>query len=131
MSRPIDVSEIRCEGQTCTFPGELLQGSPGAPFTTRDLGARVVPSQRDGTLLGYKLYGIRKGSMLDALGFVNGDLVQSIGGVSVADQLALMEIVADLVDSHVSETRRYRVTYQRSEEPKTLTIAVIGRNDGL
>jgi len=41
--------------------------------------ARAVPAQEDGAI-GYRLSGIRRGSVLAAIGLQNGDLLQSING---------------------------------------------------
>ncbi|MBL4687514.1 MAG: hypothetical protein JKY37_23160 [Nannocystaceae bacterium] len=42
--------------------------------------ARVVPSQKDGKTQGYKLYGIRRGTLPKLLGLKNGDMITSING---------------------------------------------------
>ena len=42
--------------------------------------ARVVPSLRDGETAGFKLYGIRAGSIPKPLGFHNGDLLETPDG---------------------------------------------------
>jgi hypothetical protein len=41
-------------------------------------GARIVPSLRDGRPSGFKLYAIRPGSLVAALGLRNGDLVVTV-----------------------------------------------------
>lgn len=43
--------------------------------------ARIMPSVRDGEVRGYKMYGLRPGSLPKLLGFKNGDLVRAINGV--------------------------------------------------
>ncbi|MGH1342541.1 MAG: hypothetical protein ACRBN8_13355 [Nannocystales bacterium] len=47
--------------------------------------ARIVPSQKDGETVGFKLYGIRRSSLLDKLGFHNGDLLVSVQGRPIGD----------------------------------------------
>lgn len=42
--------------------------------------ARVVPSQKDGKTQGYKLYGIRRGTLPKLLGLKNGDMITAING---------------------------------------------------
>lgn len=42
--------------------------------------ARVVPSQKEGKTQGYKLYGIRRGTLPKLLGLKNGDMITSING---------------------------------------------------
>ena len=43
--------------------------------------ARIVPTMRDGARIGFKLYAIRPGSLLEALGFENGDTLRAINDV--------------------------------------------------
>jgi general secretion pathway protein C len=45
--------------------------------------ARVLPYERDGVVQGFKLYGIRRDSLLGKLGLRNGDIVNEIGGVEM------------------------------------------------
>lgn len=45
--------------------------------------ARVLPYERDGEVQGFKLYGIRRDSLLGKLGLRNGDIVNNIGGVEM------------------------------------------------
>jgi type II secretion system protein C len=42
--------------------------------------ARIVPSQKDGETQGYKLYGIRRGTIPKLLGFKNGDMLKAVNG---------------------------------------------------
>jgi hypothetical protein len=48
-------------------------------------GLRMIPMLRDGVVEGYKLYGIRGGSVPKLAGFRNGDLVTAINGRSLAE----------------------------------------------
>jgi general secretion pathway protein C len=45
--------------------------------------ARILPYERDGEVQGFKLYGIRRDSLLGKLGLRNGDIVNNIGGVDM------------------------------------------------
>lgn len=40
--------------------------------------ARIIPNHKDRKVMGFKLYGIRRSSLLSELGFVNGDLISSV-----------------------------------------------------
>lgn len=42
--------------------------------------ARIVPKQKDNEVLGYKLYGIRRGSLPKLLGLKNGDMLTAVNG---------------------------------------------------
>lgn len=57
---------------------------------------RVVPEQRDGKIVGLRLFGIRPSSLLGALGLQNGDRVESINGFSVASPEKALEAYARL-----------------------------------
>ncbi len=45
--------------------------------------ARILPYERDGAVQGFKLYGIRRNSLLGKLGLRNGDIINSIGGIEM------------------------------------------------
>lgn len=45
--------------------------------------ARILPYERDGQVQGFKLYGIRRNSLLGKLGLRNGDIVNNIGGMEM------------------------------------------------
>lgn len=45
--------------------------------------ARIVPKQKDDEVLGYKLYGIRRGSLPKLLGLKNGDMVTAVNGEEI------------------------------------------------
>jgi type II secretory pathway component PulC len=61
-----------------------LVGDPGA--------ARVVPALRDGAPAGVKLFGIRPGSPLAAIGLENGDTVRAIDDVPMSSPGAALEV---------------------------------------
>lgn len=46
--------------------------------------ARIMPSVRDGVTRGFKLYGVRPGSLPRQLGLKNGDLLRAVNGLSLA-----------------------------------------------
>nr|MDQ3371007.1 hypothetical protein [Myxococcota bacterium] len=52
--------------------------------------ARLVPSTDRGVAAGFKLYAIKPGSFLDAIGFANGDLLVGLAGkpTTTVDELA-------------------------------------------
>ncbi len=80
------------------------------PF--RDRWVRVIPHEVEGRTVGVKVFGIRPGSMLDALGFQNGDLVRSVDGLDIATPDAALEAYGRLGgrDEHVVRiTREGRV----------------------
>lgn len=49
-----------------------------------DRQARILPSVRDGVTQGFKVYGLRPGSLPNLLGLKNGDLLVAINGARLA-----------------------------------------------
>jgi general secretion pathway protein C len=45
--------------------------------------ARIVPEARDGQVDGVRLFGLRMGSVLQVLGFRNGDKILRVGGLPI------------------------------------------------
>ena len=75
--------------------GELLLDGAKVQGLLGDLGsvarsARIIPHYKDGKMLGFKLFGIRKGSLFPLLGFKNGDVIISLGGVPMTSPMAAM-----------------------------------------
>lgn len=71
--------------------------------------ARVIPEMKDGEFQGFKLYGMRPTSLLGALGFKNGDTLQSINGKkigSIEDATEMIPAIATQSDFQVEIIRR-------------------------
>lgn len=66
---------------------------------------------------GYRLLGIRAGSQVSQLGFRNGDVLLSVNGTRLDDQLGLLGLYAGL-----DSTRSYNVSYQRGGVKHSRTI---------
>lgn len=73
--------------------------------------ARVVPSQKDGEVVGFKLYGIRRDTLLDQLGFQNGDMITSVQGLATNSIENVMTVMKQLGD----------------KEPSTIRVGVVRR----
>lgn len=58
--------------------------------------ARVVPSLRDGETRGYRLYGIRPGTLPKLLSFKNGDMITAVNGTPLDSIDAAMELYTKL-----------------------------------
>jgi general secretion pathway protein C len=75
--------------------------------------ARIVPHEQDGKVVGVKLYGIRRKSLLGALGLQNGDLLRTINGFDMASPDTALEAYSKLRTASnltMAITRRGRVT---------------------
>jgi general secretion pathway protein C len=58
--------------------------------------ARVVPSVKDGETVGFKFYGIRRGSLPRLLGLRNGDLLTQVNGEDLTSMDKAMELYTKL-----------------------------------
>lgn len=71
--------------------------------------ARIVPHEENGQVVGVKLYGIRRNSLLGKLGLQNGDLLRTINGFDMASPDSALEAYARLRSANnlsVAVTRR-------------------------
>ena len=96
-----ETAELISEGIRCEPPGETQQLCSIDKALVEELlsnparlskQARVVPRVRDGEADGFKLYGIRPGSVPKALGMKNGDTVRMVNGsalLSIDDAMAM------------------------------------------
>jgi general secretion pathway protein C len=65
--------------------------------------ARLVPAIADGKPAGFKVYAIRKDSLVDRMGIMNGDTIHSINGIAVTTADGALEAYSKLKD--VSEIK--------------------------
>lgn len=73
--------------------------------------ARILPYERDGAVQGFKLYGIRRNSLLGKLGMRNGDIVNSIGGMEMTSPDRALQAYTKLRNTSnltIAVTRRGR-----------------------
>lgn len=85
--------------------------------------ARIVPAVRDGETLGFKLYGIRPGSLPKLLGLKNGDMIASVNGLLLATSM-------DGTLSQLRDANELRVAIQRQDQPYELKIAIVDKLSG-
>lgn len=71
--------------------------------------ARIVPHEENGRMLGVKLYGIRRNSLLGKLGLQNGDLLRTINGFEMSSPDTALE------------------AYARLRSANNLTVAIVRR----
>ncbi len=71
---------INCPTEnTCTVERAFVEKLMANPAMLAKQ-ARIVPKQKDNEVLGYKLYGIRRGSLPKLLGLKNGDMLTAVNG---------------------------------------------------
>lgn len=82
--------------------------------------ARIVPSQRDAKTVGYKLYGIRPGSLPRLLSMKNGDMLVSINDTALTSLDNALAAYAELRDeTHLD------IELERKGRPFDLQVDII------
>ncbi|MGF1465227.1 MAG: type II secretion system protein GspC [Sandaracinaceae bacterium] len=81
--------------------------------------ARVIPHEEDGQVVGVKLYGIRRSSLLGRLGVQNGDLLSTINGYDMASPDSALEAYARLRDAE-----RITLNVVRRGSPLTIDYSI-------
>jgi len=75
--------------------------------------ARIIPHEEGGRVIGVKMYGIRRRSLLGRLGMMNGDILRTINGFDMSSPDSALEAYTRLRESDhltVSITRRGQPT---------------------
>jgi general secretion pathway protein C len=81
---------------------------------------RAVPyTTADGVPQGFRLFSIKVDSLIDRLGFKNGDIVQRVNGVEVTDPSTAFTLLQDL-QGH----SQVRVDVLRNHQPVTLSYEI-------
>lgn len=82
--------------------------------------ARVVPHEQNGQVVGVKLYGIRRQSILGKLGLQNGDLLRNINGYDMGSPNSALEAYARLRSADALS-----VAITRRGQPVTLEYGIV------
>jgi general secretion pathway protein C len=80
---------------------------------------RVVPEQRNGKVIGLRLFGIRPGSVLGTVGLRNGDRLESINGFEIASPEKALQVYAQL-----RTARHLRVLLTRVGKPLEIDLNI-------
>lgn len=80
---------------------------------------RVVPEKQNGVFVGLRLSGIKRDSVLGAVGLRNGDRLESINGFALSSPQKALEAYARLVTA-----KRFDVRIQRAGQPVELTLNI-------
>jgi hypothetical protein len=80
---------------------------------------RIVPEQENGVVVGMRLFGIRAGSLLQRLGFENGDRLERVMGRSVNSPEAALKTYSEL-----PSMSRIEIDIIRHGTPATLVVRV-------
>ena len=79
--------------------------------------ARIIPALKDGAYRGYKLIGVRPGSLYRAVGLHSGDVVLRVDEVELSSPARTMEVYSALGDKKV-----FAIDIERRGEPLRLTV---------
>jgi general secretion pathway protein C len=80
---------------------------------------RAIPHSEDDRMVGVKLYGIGRGSLLHTLGLQNGDVLLAINGLDVATTDAALDAYAQL-----RSASNLSVSLERRGQPMTVDYAI-------
>lgn len=115
---------IQCEGLEtakieCKFDRALLDALMDDPSKLARQ-ARIVPKQESGSVVGYKFYAIRSGSLPKRLGFENGDMLTAVDGKALTSIDQAMAIYARL-----RTTTRMELSLERRGKAIALVIEFV------
>jgi general secretion pathway protein C len=86
---------------------------------TQVKGARVVPKQKDGKMVGLRLFAVRPTSAYAKLGLKNGDTIQAINGMQLSTPDKMLEAYTRLKD-----LPNLTLTFERRGKPMELHYQV-------
>jgi general secretion pathway protein C len=109
---------IRCTGRSCVVQRQLIDQLFAAPEALADV-ARVVPAFKDGEVVGFKVFGIRIGSLLARLGLMNGDIVKSVNGAAFRSPEQAL-----IVATTLKTARRLDLLVERLNKPITFDYTI-------
>jgi type II secretion system protein C len=105
---------INCPTEdTCTVERAFVEQLMANPAMLAKQ-ARIVPKQKDDEILGYKLYGIRRGSLPKLLGLKNGDMLTAVNGEELKSMDKAMALYTKL-------RRASNLTVSIERKGKTIT----------
>lgn len=79
--------------------------------------ARILPKYESGEMVGVQLNGIKSGSVFEAIGIRNGDIIQELNGIRITNQQDSAQVLREL-----GEAREFDVVVLGSDgQEKTLT----------
>jgi hypothetical protein len=90
------------------------------PDWTRQV--RVIPHYKDGRPQGFKLVGIRPGSVFRQIGLRSGDVLKAIDGQPMDSPAKALEAY-----STIQKTRAFVLSIERRGRPKTLSVRIEGQ----
>ena len=81
--------------------------------------ARVIPHEEDGHVVGVKIYGIRRSSLLGHLGIQNGDMLRTLNGYDLTNPTAVLDAY-----SRLRTADQLSISMVRRGQPVTVDYAI-------
>lgn len=85
------------------------------------MDARIVPSFKNGTANGFKLFSIRPGSLYSAIGIENGDVIKRINGYEINSPEKALELYTKL-----RESARVTIEVEHNGQPVQKEYTITG-----
>lgn len=117
-SRPDPLADTvtRISSRSFEVPRSTFERVFNATSSYRNIARTMTAPSRTG---GFRLYAIRPGSLLAAIGLVNGDTVRALNGHEVSTPDEVVELYQQLKDA-----REWRIDVIRHGAPELITIAI-------
>lgn len=109
----------QCSDMRCTIPRARWEAALANPMELAK-AARLVPATKEGRTIGFKLFGIRSGSIASLLGFQNGDLVTAVAGKPLDGAEAALQVFESLSTVGAEIV----VELERKGRPTQLTLVI-------
>ena len=99
---------------------DYVTAALGAGYAKILEAGRLVPHSRDNQMLGYKLIGVKKGSLYTKIGLKSGDVITGVNGISMTRPEQGFALYNAL-----SEEKEIRLeVLQKGKEPTSITIEI-------
>ncbi len=79
-----DANGADCPGGTVSFDSQTVEEALGPGFAKILEAGRLVPHHRDNAMIGFKLIGVRGGSLWTRANLASGDVITAVNGTSMA-----------------------------------------------
>lgn len=102
-----------------SVPRDAVESVLNNPAALREQAPSVAPFYKDGKAAGFRLNGVRSGSVFSSLGIRNGDVIQSVNGQIIDSPQKAMELYQRL-----RQQGNIELVIERGGRPTTLNYAV-------
>lgn len=116
---PTLAAGVTCvEESVCTIKRSVFDALTDDP-SSLPMQARIVPSTKDGQSQGFRLSGIRPGSLPKLIGMKNGDLITAVNGKSIRRIEDVMALSPTL-----RKASKLDIVGERNGDPLTITLTI-------